>query len=169
MASAVTRGAPSPPLSSTTSPSSCSPDSSPGAAARFSPARESAPACSGESKAAADLSPHLTESRSAETALPSAISESVRHRACRVFAAVLHSHESARHHRPTRRVLPSWPSPQTTGSSRSTPYRSTQARPIHGKTSPFHPTRDLVSFLPSPQSPYQTNKSVANWDDNHIQ
>src|SRR6266571_5496439 len=143
--------------------------SPPGAAARSSPARESAPACSDEAATAADPSPGPTASRSAETVLPSVTSKAARHHGGRASGHAPHWRGSSPHHRPTHRVPPWWPSPQTTDSSRSIPSQSKQAQVVHDKISPLHRTHAPVSSLPSPQSPCPANKPVANWGGNHIQ
>jgi hypothetical protein len=136
------------------------PGSSPGAATRSSPARESAPACSDESTAAADPSLVLMASRCVETVLPSATLGSARHRVGRASAGARRRRESSPH--PQSNIMPSRGGHlgQTTDSSPSAPGQSRLAQAIHGKIFLPLPTPAPASFHPSPQSPCPPNKSV---------
>jgi transposase-like protein len=62
----------------------------------------------------------------------------------------------------------SWPVPQTTDSSQSTPCRSRQARAVANKIFRLLPKHAPASLPPCLPFPCLARKLVANWDGNHI-
>src|SRR5207248_10269612 len=109
------------------------------------------PACNDESTTAANPFPHRKQSRSAETVLPRATSESAPRPVGHASVAARPQHESSTRHRPTAHV-PNVPAvPQTTGSSPWTPSPPAQARTAADKTARLLPRHAQASVLPSPR------------------